>query len=712
MVTRGLAGIENAGHSANRWVDLDPSLSLESSLDQLASELLDPGDEPFVAFRDGQRYVAARNLAANGDGPADGENGAIPALRCVEPADRRKLIQDAARSELARTLRLPEHAIEVDRPMVSFGLDSLMAIQLKNRLEAQAGVSISIVKLLEGLTVAQLAAEIDQTLSATLDRPESENGVTPNGHHGGTVGSHRNGDELNLDFPPRDASIDRIEDRSSLDQDEQDAGLVPLSEGQRALWFVYQLAPQSPAYNFVYAARIASDIVEWALRKAVGILFERHPLLRSTFSMPGRTPLYRDHDRINPAVEIIDAARWTRADLIEQVRAAAHLPFDLENGPCVRIALYRAGPGESVLSLAVHHILADLWSMNLLVDELRVLYAEVLAGRPTKLPAPSARYADYVRWQRDWLVGRQGALAWKFWKAALADAPPSLDLPADRPRPKVQTYRGSAVSCPIDPDQFARLRDLAAREQTTLFVVLLSAFLVLLRRYTGQDDLVIGTATAGRGRPEWERVVGYFLNQVPLRVRVDVQSDFVDLIRRAQRVVLSALEHQDFPFSVMVERLRPARDPSRPPIFQVMFIWDKSIEFSAQQPSDSHPFGAGRPIEPLVMEQCGAPFDLTLIVFENGSDLSASIRYNVDLFDATTIERMAGHFRSLLSGIVDDARRPVGELPVLSPEETSHVLGGTDGSGNKQARQLRPFPLLFEDQVERSPAATAVVFDG
>jgi len=492
----------------------------------------------------------------------------------------------------------------------------------------------------------------------------------------------------------------------------QDAGVFPLSEGQRALWFVYHLAPQSPAYNFVFAARIASDLAEWALHQAVGLLLERHPLLRCTFSMPRRTPVYRVWDRVAHEIEVIDATRWTQNELIEQVRTAALVPFDLEKGPCVRITLYRTGPQTSVLSLAVHHILADLWSMNLLVDELHLLYTAILEGRSPTLTAPSARYADYVRWQREWLASRAGDSAWGFWKETLADAPPRLDLPLDRPRPKVQTYLGSAVSCPIDREQFARLRDLAAREKTTLFTVLLSAFLVLLRRYTGQEDLVIGTATAGRNRPEWERVVGYFLNQVPLRLRVDVRSDFVELVRQAQRVVLSVLDHQDFPFSLMVERLRPARDPSRPPIFQVMFIWDKSIDFSAQGPASGHPFGASAPFEPLVMEQCGAPFDLTLIVFENGSDLSASIRYNVDLFERETIERMGGHFRTLLAEILDDPRRCLGELPILSAEEGTQIVHAADGPRSNDGRQLRPFHHLFEDVVERSPTATAVIFDG
>jgi amino acid adenylation domain-containing protein len=496
------------------------------------------------------------------------------------------------------------------------------------------------------------------------------------------------------------------------DRGKQDTALVPLSEGQRALWFVYQLAPQSPAYNFVYAVRLTTDVAERALRAAIEILLERHPLLRCTFSMPQRKPFYRVLHRIDPRIAIIDAAGWTREELVEHIRTAALEPFDLEKGPCVRIALYRAGPHDSVLSLAVHHILADYWSMSVFFDELQTLYAAVHEGRSPSLPPTSAPYADYVRWQRDWLAGAAGNAAWEFWRGALADAPPSLDLPADRPRPKVQTYRGSAVNCAIDREQFSRLRELASREKTTLFTVILSAFMVLLRRYTGQGDLVIGTATAGRNRPEWERVVGYFLNQVPLRLQVDMRSSFVQLVRQAQRVVVAALEHQDFPFNLMVERLRPVRDSSRPPVFQVMFVWDKSLEFSESDPAAGHPFGASQPAEPLVMEQCGAPFDLTLIVFEKGSDLAACIRYNVDLFDQATIERMGGHLKALVDSILDDPRRCLGDLSILPADEQKQVILAGCGPRKIEGRQLRPFHHLFEDVVERLPAANAVVFDG
>ncbi len=494
------------------------------------------------------------------------------------------------------------------------------------------------------------------------------------------------------------------------DRNKRDDGFVSLSEGQRALWFVYQLAPQSPAYNFVYAAQVGSAIEEWALREAVNLLFARHSLLRCSFSMPQRKPGYRVGDSVKPELAMIDALGWTQDELIEHIRAAAHVPFDLEEGPCVRIALYRCRPGESVLALAVHHILADLWSMNLLVDELRLLYAAVIDGRGPNLPAPTSQYADFVRWQHAWLTSRKGDAAWEFWKATLADAPPSLELPTDRSRPKVQTFRGSTVSCPIDPEQLARMRDLAAREKTTLFTVILSAFLILLRRYTGQDDLVIGTATAGRSRPEWERVVGYFLNQVPLRVRVDIHSDFVELIRGAQRVVLGALEHQDFPFNLIVERLRPRAIRRGRRFFRSCSSGTNPLNSQGMSPTTVIR-SVRRPAEPLVMEQCGAPFDLTLIVFENRDDLTFSLRYNIDLFERDTIERMAGNLRALLASVLEDPRRSLAELPIVSAEEANQIFGLADGPGKGEARQLRPFPLLFEDQVERSPTATAVKID-
>jgi amino acid adenylation domain-containing protein len=495
------------------------------------------------------------------------------------------------------------------------------------------------------------------------------------------------------------------------DRNKLEAGPVPLSEGQRALWFVHQIAPRSPAYNFVYAARLLGAISEPALREAAGLLFQRHPLLRSTFVISGGKPQYRACEQIDLDLTTIDAAGWRRDRLIAHIRSAALLPFDLEKGPCIRFGLYRVAAAESVLSLAVHHILADLWSMNLLVDELRVLYAAVAAGRMAVLPAPTARYADYVQWQRNWLGSPHGTVAWEFWKSTLADAPLSLDLPTDRPRPRVQTFSGSAVTFSIPPEDAVRLRELAAREKTTLFTVILSAFLVFLRRYSGQDDLVIGTATAGRGRPEWERVVGYFLNQVPLRVRVDSRLDFLELLKRVQRVLLAALDHQDFPFSVMVERLRPARDPSRPPIFQVMFIWDKSIEFSPQGTEAQNAFGASAP-EPLVMEQCGAPFDLTLIIFENGNDLTASLRYNIDLFDKSTIERMALNLQALLALLRDYPARSLSEQPIVSVVERDEILRLSAGPNRGGGRNPRPFHRVFEEQVERSPAAPAVIFDG
>jgi amino acid adenylation domain-containing protein len=250
-----------------------------------------------------------------------------------------------------------------------------------------------------------------------------------------------------------------------------------------------------------------------------------------------------------------------------------------------------------------------------------------------------------------------------------------------------------------------RIRALAGREKTTPFTVLLAAYFVFLRRYTGQDDLVLGTATAGRSRPEWESVVGYFLNQVPLRATIDPSAPFSEFLRQVRQTVLQALEHQDFPFSLLVERLQPARDPARPPIFQSMFIWDKPHESGIASSSGRDALD----LEPVLMEQCGAPFDLTLILFESGPTHRASLRYNADLFDPATIERMAGHLNMLLRGLVDDEEAAIHDLPFLTLEERRIAL---NTEAPRAAIDDRPFPFLFEEQCRRTPESTALVCEG
>ena len=481
--------------------------------------------------------------------------------------------------------------------------------------------------------------------------------------------------------------------------------LVPLSKGQESLWFVHQLAPESPAYNFLHVSRVATGLDLPAFRRAAQSLVDRHPALRTTFAAIDRRPFQRVHERLTLPVEVVDASGWARQAAFEACRAESSRPFDLRRGPCMRMHLYMGGPDGDLLALSGHHIIADLWSMGLIARDLRRAYEAERSGRRLAPPDAKATYADYVRYQANWVDGPEGRAAWAFWKRKLAGEFPVLNLPTDRTRPPVQTYRGDARTWPLDPSLVDRLRALGRSERTTLFAVILAAFQVLLARYTGLRDLLVGTATAGRGRPEWEGVVGYFLNQVPLRADLAGDPTFLKVVRRARVEVLEALEHQGLPLGLLVERLQPARDPSRPPLFQAMFIWDKEGEPAVDEPD---PAGDSLRLETLFMEQRGAPFDLTLIVFETGPNLSASLRYNADLFEPATIARMAGHLETLLGAIADDPSRPISALPILTAEE-HRLVGATDRVADPDGR---PLHHRIGDQVRRDPGAPAVLFQG
>lgn len=487
-------------------------------------------------------------------------------------------------------------------------------------------------------------------------------------------------------------------------------GLVPLAHGQRSLWFVHQLAPDSSAYTFVYAARIQGDVDLEALRRACRDLARRHPLLRATFeNLDGRL-VHRIHDESELDFELHDAADRSWDDLIERLREDADRPFDLHDAPPIRMTLFRRGPRDHVLSLVVHHIVADLWSMVVLQKELRAFYLAEREGRAPDLPPVRAQYADYVRWQALSVAGKECKSAAEFWERKLAGDLPVLNLPTDHPRPAVQTYRGKAHNWTPDPAVVERVRALAAQQSATLFSVFLAAFQVLLRRYTGQEDIIIGTATADRGRSEWERVVGYFVNQVALRARITSDASFNDLITQARLTVLQALENQAFPFGLLVERLNPSRTSGRTPIFQVMFIWDKLTDLTAAGVSGSPDDSANRfELETVLMEQRGAPFDLSLVVFEDGPTLNASIRYNTDLFDTATIERMSSHFDTLLQGMAAFPDRAIGELPLLTPAEIREALPTeTEAAPPRPTRTLHQ---LFQDQAARTPEAVALRFE-
>ncbi|MCI0394343.1 MAG: condensation domain-containing protein, partial [Chloroflexi bacterium] len=449
----------------------------------------------------------------------------------------------------------------------------------------------------------------------------------------------------------------------------------PLSYGQQALWFLYNLEPESWAYNTLFAARICSPVNRPALHQAVQALFDRHESLRTVFGLYEGRPAQRIETDRQVDFQLFNVAGREWEELNQALIAEARRPFDLENGPVARVRLFTLAPDNHVLLLAAHHAVIDLWSYAVLVDELGQLYEQAAAGLPLSLPPVARRYQEFAYWQRALIDGPRGDALWRYWSEQLAGELPVLDLPIARQRPAIKSYNGASHVMTLDEGLAGHLRELSIREKTTLYTALLAAFQALLYRYTGQQDMVIGSPMAGRHLAGFEKVVGYFVNMVPLRTRLDGRLSFRELLRLVRRTVLSGLEHQEFPLSLLVDRLGLARDPGRSPLFDVVF----ALETPEFDRAEIIPFLLGQAgsrlqwgdlvLEPVMLPQQEAQFDLALHLFVTGNSLSAAWQYNTDLFEGAGIGRLARHYEVLLAGAAANPDQPIARLPLLSQAE-------------------------------------------
>lgn len=492
-----------------------------------------------------------------------------------------------------------------------------------------------------------------------------------------------------------------------------------LSQGQRALWFLHRLAPGSAAYNLLYAAHIRSTLDVPALQRALQTLIQRHPILSSTYTMRAGEPVQRFHPGQKVPVEVIDASTWSWEYLYQQVQEEGDRPFDLEQGPVLRVKLFMQATQDYVLCLTLHHIAIDFLSLDQLIDELPVLYAAERVGVQAPLPPHVAQYTDYIRWQSDLLAGSEGERLWTYWQQQLAGELPLLNLPLDRPRPPVQTYRGALHKFEPGEALSRQLKALAGAERVTLYMLLLAAFQVLLYRYTDQEDILVATPMVGRSRAELEKIVGYLTNPVVVRTSLSGNPSFKELLGQVRHTVIEAIEHQDYPFPLLVERLQPKRDASYSPVFQAVFVWDKARDF--EQVSQASRFGQGETatrmaqevlrLEQIILAQQGAAFDLTLRMSEVEGSLSAELNYNTDLFNATTIARMEKHLRTLLEGIVAHPEQCISDLPLLTGAERHQLLVGWNDTKSDYPEHSCIHQLI-ELQVAQRPDAVAVVFEG
>ncbi|HEX3129919.1 MAG TPA: amino acid adenylation domain-containing protein, partial [Thermoanaerobaculia bacterium] len=477
-------------------------------------------------------------------------------------------------------------------------------------------------------------------------------------------------------------------------------GSLPLSFAQERLWFLDRLQPDSPFYNIAGALRLSGDLKVRVLAAAFAEIARRHEALRTTFVESGGVPVQRIAPAADLPVPVIDVA-----DEDEARRVAAEisaLPFDLEQGPLFRMALLRLGPQDWILLFSMHHIVSDGWSLGVLVEEGGALYRAFLEGRPSPLPALAVQYADFAAWQRERLQGAalDRQLAW--WKAELAGAPTLLELPADRPRPRVQTFRGAVRRTALSPALAEALAALAGREGASLFMVLLAAFLALLQRFAGLDDLLVGSPIAGRDRTELEPLIGFFVNTLALRGRPDGAAPFRELLARVRSSTLGAFAHADVPFERLVEELDVERSLAWNPLVQVAFALQNVPGGALELP--------GLALAPVDVDWTAAKFDLSLALVEQpGGGLAGTIEYAADLFDAATVDRFAGCFRTLLEEAANGDGRPLAELPILAGAEARQVVADWNRTRTDFPREAC-IHELFDEQAERAPEAVAAVF--
>ena len=589
----------------------------------------------------------------------------IPEIERVDPEKAylapRNTIEELLAGLWAQVLGVEQVGIQDN--FFDLGGHSLTGVKLQSRIKDAFQVDLPLGELFEAPTIAALAELIES-------KKASEEG---------------------LQAPPITA-VPRDSD-------------IPLSYSQQRLWFLDQLEPNSPFYNIPTALRFQGNLNISVLEQSLNTVLERHETLRTTFESVDGKPFQRIAERLDLPINKIDLTALSAVEREQEVRrlatSEAQRPFDLSEGPLFRVTVIHLADQEHIILFTMHHIISDGWSVTVLVQEVATLYSTMVAGEPSPLPELAIQYADYAHWQRNWLQGPVMEKLLSYWKEQLAGTPPVLELPTDRSRPAVQSFKGATLQRLFPASLVENIRKLSREEGTTLFMTLLAAFQTLLYRYSGQDDICVGTPIANRNQLETENLIGFFVNTLVLRTDLSDEPTFLELLRRVREVALGAYAHQELPFENLVEALQPQRDLSHTPLFQVMFVLQNAQITSFNLP--------GLAISSLETDSGNAKFDLTLDITELPEGMHVAFEYNTDLFHQSTIERMLTHFQTLLESIVAAPEQSIALLPIIPETELSKML-------IEWNQTWAEFPQdccmheWFESLAMKNPEAVAVTF--
>ncbi|MGE6764047.1 non-ribosomal peptide synthase/polyketide synthase, partial [Corallococcus interemptor] len=604
-------------------------------------------------------FLVLEALPLNTNGKVDRK--ALPAPQGGAVASSYVAPSTPAEEQLAalftQVLRVERVGIHDD--FFALGGHSLLATQLVSRVRSTFRVELPLRALFEAPTVAALSERIQTSTPSLQPPPRTQN--------------HADG--------PR-----------------------PLSFAQQRLWLLDQLQPGDASYNIPTALQLSGRLDAEALRRAFEALVQRHEALRTTFQSHQDQPVQTIHAVSGWTLPLVDLSTLPEAPREKEASRLAdeeaRRPFDLARGPLLRSTLVRLREDTHLLLVTMHHIVSDGWSMGVLVREVAAFYAAFSTGQSPSLPPLPVQYADFSAWQRKWLQGEVLEAQIQFWKQQLSGAPAALELPTDHPRPPVQSHRGGTVDLQIPKHTADALKALAQREGATPFMMLLAAFQLLLSRYSAQDDVSVGTPIAGRTQAETEGLIGFFINTLVLRARLDPRATFRELLAQVRGTTLAAYDHQHLPFEKLVEAVQPTRDLSRSPLFQAMFILQNTPTEALRLP--------GLSFQSLPLETHFAKFDLSLGLRENRDGFAGTLDYATDLFDAKTIQRMAGHFSVLVEAIAKKPDTRLGDLPLLTESERRQLLVEWNPPAS-QVAQVPSIPAMVEAQVRRTPDALAVI---
>ncbi len=663
---------------------------------QLARELQKYLREKLPDYMIPAAFVSLEALPLTANGKVDRQ--ALPApdfseLKAdyVAPRTRVEATLAAIWSEV-----LGQNLIGVHDDFFSLGGHSLLATMVITRVRQSLKVELPQRLFFEVPTVAKLAQFVEEAQQLS-ESAKAKLGVSD---------ASRNMNELSPS--DRAALVMRLKKKPAETTPEQsiprrkDSGPVLLSFAQQRLWFLDQLGDSN--YLVPATSRLTGRLDVKALEDSLNEIVRRHEALRTTFTTIDSQPMQVIAPHLSLTLAVLDLSQLPldkRAVETRRLREEALRPFDLEKGPLVRARLLRLAEDEHLLLLTMHHIVSDGWSLGVFIRELATLYEGFVIGKAPTLPELPIQYADFAVWQRQWLSGEILESQLAYWKEQLGGSPAMLELPTDRPRPAVQTNQGSFLICEIGKELTEALKELSRRDGASLYMLLLAAFKTLLARYAEQEQVVVGTPIANRNWIDIENLIGFFVNTLVLRTDLSGNPPFRELLKRIREVTLGAFAHQDVPFEKLVEELQPERDTSRTPLFQVMF----SLQ-NAPMPSLEL---SGVTMTLLQDESTTAQFDLTLDVTERPQGLECLLEYNTDIFEHSTAQRILTHYSNLLESIADNPQQRLRELPLLTEAERRQILVQWNDTARDYPRE-HSVHQLFEEQAERTPEATALVF--